>query len=72
MAYAQAKQEPLGVGLAQGQLGCSHREGVTRPDVGNARGDHHAAGGRQQEACVGQRLAVGRLADPQSTVAQLL
>jgi hypothetical protein len=37
---------------------------VARPDVGDARCDHHTVGGRQQEAGVGQRLAVDRLADP--------
>ena len=53
VAHAKAEQEPLWVGLAQRELSRSHREWVTRPDVGNAGGDHHAVGGRQQEAGVG-------------------
>jgi hypothetical protein len=72
MAHTQAKQEPLWVGLTQRELRRSHCERVTCPDVGDARCDHHAVGGRQQEAGVGQRLPVDRLADPQSSVAQLL
>jgi hypothetical protein len=63
MTHAEAKHEPIGIGLAQRELSRRHREWVTGPDVGDARRDHHAVGRRQQEAGVSQRLAVDRLAD---------
>ena len=71
MAHSETKQEPLGVGLAQRELGRRHGEGITRPDVGDARCDHHSLGGRQQDAGVGQRITIDRLTNPKRPVAQL-
>jgi hypothetical protein len=39
VAHAQAQEEPVGVGLGEGELGGRHCERVPRPDVGDGDGD---------------------------------
>jgi hypothetical protein len=71
VAHAQAQEEPVGVGLGEGELGGRHCERVPRLDVGDAGCDDHALGCGEQDGGGGERFPVERLADPERSIAEL-
>ena len=56
MTYAKPEQEAAGVGVDQGAGSVRHRDGIARPDVGDAGRDDELLRGTEKQAGVSKSL----------------